>query len=75
MKALPDPIQESEVKLELLWTADQRTAAALERQSKLMGFPSPAAYLHQIIASTLASNEADTYVSEDGTLTSDPGPD
>jgi hypothetical protein len=71
MKTLSDPIQESEVKIELHWTADERTQRALERQASLMGFATPADYLYQLIAATLASNEADTYVLEDGTLTAD----
>lgn len=33
-----------------------------------MGFATPADYLHQLIAATLASNETNTYVLEDGTL-------
>jgi hypothetical protein len=69
MKTLSDPIQESEVKIQLHWTADKRTTRALERQASLMGFATPADYLHQLIAATLAGNEADTYVLEDGTLT------
>jgi hypothetical protein len=68
MKTLADPIQESEVKIQLHWTADERTTRALERQAGLMGFATPADYLHQLIAATLAGNEADTYVLEDGRL-------
>jgi hypothetical protein len=68
---LPDPIREEEVNLQLLdWIADARTTAALERQAALMGFASPAAYLHQLIAATLASNEADSFVRDDGTMVS-----
>ena len=49
---LPDPIRESEVKLELAWSGDERTAKAIERQAALMGFESPNDYLHQLIAAT-----------------------
>jgi hypothetical protein len=34
---LPDPISEEEVKIELNWTADERTTRAIDRQAKLMG--------------------------------------
>ena len=62
---LPDPIRESEVKLELAWSGDERTAKAIERQAALMGFESPNDYLHQLIAATLAGNEDDSYILED----------
>ena len=66
---MPDPIKEEEVNLVLGdWTADARTTRALERQAALMGFKSPAAYLQQLIASTLAGLEEDTYTGPDGQL-------
>jgi hypothetical protein len=66
---LPDPIQESEVRIDLgLWTADARTRQAIKRQAAAMGFESPNAYLHQLIASTLASHEEDTILANDGTF-------
>ena len=66
---LPDPIKEEEVNLVLGdWTADARTTRALERQAALMGFKSPAAYLQQLIASTLPGLEEDTYTGPDGQL-------
>jgi|HubBroStandDraft_4_1064222.scaffolds.fasta_scaffold2591892_1 hypothetical protein len=68
---LPDPIKEEEVNLVLGdWTADARTTRALERQAALMGFESPVAYLQQLIASTLAGNEEDTYIGPNGQLVS-----
>jgi hypothetical protein len=36
---LPDPIQESEVNLTVQWTADERTAQAIERRTQ--PFPHP----------------------------------
>jgi hypothetical protein len=68
MKPLPDPITEREVKIELQWSADKRTRQALQRQSKLMGFDSPTDYLLQLIAVTLAGNEENTVVADDGRL-------
>jgi len=53
-----DPIIEAEVRLQLQWSADERTTAALQRQAKLMGFDSPTEYLLEVIATTLADNEA-----------------
>jgi hypothetical protein len=35
---MPDPVTESEVHIELKWTADARTKLAKHRQTKLMGF-------------------------------------
>jgi hypothetical protein len=68
MKPLPNPITEREVKIELQWSADERTRQALQRQSRLMGFDSPTDYMRQAIAATLASNEQDTVVTDDGRL-------
>ena len=65
---LPDPITESEVKLELTWSADARTRAAIERQAKIMGFESPRAYLEQAVAAIIAGNEEDTIQTLDGRL-------
>ena len=52
-----DPIKEEEVKIDISWTADQRTTEALERQAALMGFGSPKEYLEQAIAAVLSGNE------------------
>jgi hypothetical protein len=52
-----NPIQEAEVKINLSWTADQRTTEAIERQATLMGFDSPKEYLEQAIAAVLSGNE------------------
>ena len=38
---LADPIRESQVKLTLDWSADERTTKAIKRQAVLMGFASP----------------------------------
>ena len=68
MKPLPNPITEREVKIELQWSADEHTRQALQRQSRLMGFENPTDYMLQLIAATLASNEEDTVVTDDGRL-------
>ena len=68
MRPLPDPITESEVKMELQWSADERTRQALQRQSRLMGFDTPTDYMLQAIATVLAGNEDDTVVTDDGRL-------
>jgi hypothetical protein len=65
---LPDRLTEAELNIELNWTADARTTAAIERQAKLMGFESPAAYLHQALAAVIAGNEEDTIQTIDGRL-------
>lgn len=58
---LPDPITESQVKIELTWHADERTRQALERQAKCLGVP-PDEYLRQAVAFVLATDEANTAV-------------
>jgi hypothetical protein len=68
MKPLPNPITEGEVKIELQWSADERTRQALQRQSRLMGFGSLTDYMLQAIATVLAGNEEDTVVTDDGRL-------
>jgi hypothetical protein len=66
---LQDPIQESEVRIDLgLWTADARTRQAIKRQAAVMGFESPNAYLHQLIAAVIAGNEEDTILANDGRI-------
>jgi hypothetical protein len=69
---MPDPVTEIEVNIDLKWTADPRTQLAIQRQTKLMGFESADDYLRQIIAKTIASNEADTIITSDGRLVSGP---
>jgi hypothetical protein len=64
----PNPIKKHEVKIELHWSADERTRHALERQTAVMGFETPADYLHQLIAATLAGNDQSTVVGPDGRL-------
>jgi hypothetical protein len=64
----PNPIKESEVKIELRWSADERTRNVLERPAALMGFVTSADYLHQLIAATLAGNNQSTVVGPDGEL-------
>jgi hypothetical protein len=69
---MPDPVTESEVNIDLKWTADPRTRLAIQRQTELMGFGSADDYLRHIIATTIASNEADTIITSDGRLVSGP---
>jgi hypothetical protein len=69
---MPDPVTESEVNIDLKWIADSRTQLAIQRQTKLMGFESADDYLRHIIATTIASNEADTIITSDGRLVSGP---
>jgi hypothetical protein len=67
---MPDPVTESEVNIELKWTADARTRLAIQRQTNLMGFESSDDYLRKIIATAIASHEADTIITSDGRLVS-----
>jgi hypothetical protein len=67
---MPDPLTESEVNIDLKWTADARTRLAIQRQTNLMGFESADDYLHKIIATAIASHEADTIITSDGRLVS-----
>jgi hypothetical protein len=65
---MPDPIRKEEVNIQLAWTADARTELAIRRQANLMGFETPAGYLTQMIATTLASNDENTVITKDGRL-------
>ncbi len=65
---LPDPIREDEVNIEFTWSADERTTKAIVRQAKLMGFKMPSAYLLKALAATIAGNEEDTILTDDGRL-------
>jgi hypothetical protein len=65
---LPDPLREEEVRIQITWTADARTTAAIERQAKKVGCDSPTEYLEQILASFIADDEADTIITDDGRI-------
>jgi hypothetical protein len=65
---LPDLIREDQVDIDLTWSADERTRLAIERQAALMGFSSPSAYLVQALAATIAGNEEDTILADDGRI-------
>jgi hypothetical protein len=67
-RPLPDAITESEIKLELNWSANERTRRAIVRQATLMGFKSPTAYLAQALAATIAGNEGDTIIDNNGRM-------
>jgi hypothetical protein len=65
---LPDPVLESEVKLELTWSAGARTREALERQAKCQGCESVSEYLEVTITQALAGDEQDTILASDGRI-------
>jgi hypothetical protein len=65
---MPDPIRKEEVNIQLAWTAGARTKLPVRRQANLMGFETPAGYLTQMIAMTLASNDENTVITKDGRL-------
>jgi hypothetical protein len=67
---LPDPIQEDQVKIELRWSADERTLAALRRQAALYGFGDPGDYLRYTLAVNLAQDDADSVLTNDGRVES-----
>jgi len=67
-KPLPDAITEPEVNVKLTWSADERTRLCIERQAKLMGFENATAYLVQALAATIAGNEEDTILADDGRI-------
>jgi hypothetical protein len=66
----PSALTEDEVNLDITWTADAKTTAALERQACCNGFESVKDYLQQMIAAQLASDEDDTVLSSDGRFVS-----
>ena len=66
----PNPLAEEEVKLDITWIADAKTAAALERQARCYEFASVKDYLLQIIVTQLADDEEDTVLSNDGRFVS-----
>jgi hypothetical protein len=66
----PDPLAEEEFKLDITWTADAKTTAALERQARCYELPSVKDYLLQIIAAQLAEDEEDTVLTGDGRFVS-----
>jgi hypothetical protein len=63
----PDPIQESEINLELMWSAYERTTRAIERQAQLMGMTAKE-YLSQALAAVITGNEEATVVTRNGRL-------
>jgi hypothetical protein len=67
-KPFPDPIKEEEVSIDLgTWTTDKRTSEAIERQARLAERTS-ADYIRHIIASTLAGDDMDTVLTDDGQI-------
>jgi hypothetical protein len=65
---LPDPLTEEEVNIQITWTADAGTTAAIERQAKKLGFDSPTDYLQRTLADVIANDEEDTILANDGRL-------
>jgi hypothetical protein len=67
-KRLPDPLTENQVNLEVTWTADERTTAALERQAKKLGRDSVIQYVRSNVVTWLLTDEDDTVVTDDGRI-------
>jgi hypothetical protein len=67
-KRLPDPITDDQVNIEITWSADERTSAALERQAKKLGCDSVTEYVRSSVAMWLVSDEKDTVVTDDGRI-------
>jgi hypothetical protein len=68
MNPAVNPIKKHEVRIELNWSADKRTHNVRKRQAAVMVFETPADYLHQLIAATLAGNDQNTVVGPDARL-------
>ena len=66
----PNPLAEEEVKLDITWVADAKTASALERQARCYEFASVKDYLLQVIITQLADDEEDTVLTNDGRFVS-----
>jgi hypothetical protein len=62
----PTPLRKDEVKLDISWTADAKTTAALERQAQCNECSSVKEYLLKMITERLADDEEDTVLSNDG---------
>jgi hypothetical protein len=69
-KALPDPISEDEVNIQITWTADARTTAALERQAKKIGHHSVNDYVRFAVIDFLVMDEQDSAITDDGRIVS-----
>jgi hypothetical protein len=67
-KPLPDPITEDEVKIEITWTADQRTRQALERQARKIGYDSVDEYVLSAVVDRLITDEEDAVIADDGRI-------
>jgi hypothetical protein len=63
---IPNPLTEEEVNIQITWTADERTTAAIERQAKFCGFDTPTDYLLQALAAAIANTDDDTLLTDDG---------
>lgn len=66
----PHPLTEAEIKLDITWTADAKTAAALERQAHCNEFASVKDYLLDLIVTQLLGDEQDTVLTNDGKFVS-----
>jgi hypothetical protein len=55
----PNPLAEEEVKLDITWTADAKTAAALERQARCYEFASVKDYLQ--VAAMVSFGSSDVF--------------
>jgi hypothetical protein len=64
----PNPLTEEEIKLDITWTADAKTTAALERQAACNECSSAKNYLLKIFVERLVDDEEDTVLSSGGSL-------
>jgi hypothetical protein len=67
-RPLPDPITEQQVNIQISWTADIRTTAALERQAKKIGYDSANEYVWFVVVDNLVSDEEDSVLTDDGRI-------
>ena len=67
-KRLPDPISEDEVNIQITWSADTRTAAAIERQAKKIGYDSAQEYVWFAVVDHLIMDEEDSVLTDDGRI-------
>jgi hypothetical protein len=59
-------LTQAELKLDITWTANAKTTAALERQARCNEFASVKEYLLDLIVTQLANDEEDTVLTSDG---------
>jgi hypothetical protein len=65
-RPLPDQITEDQVNIEITWSADARTTAALKRQAAKIGFESVNDYVRSMVFEILVNDEEDSVLVDDG---------